>query len=146
MTRLSHHSGSRSSRHPDLNRPRASARRRSAIVGQRRAQASTTGTARDPRGRRFTPDEKAEALRLIVGGMKREAVAKHVGTSTQSLRRWYKAAEAAGSLPRPPEHGPTAATKSTVSDDTTQPSTKAQSTSAPKDPGAGLGEHEVAAI
>jgi putative transposase len=146
MARLSHPSGSRSSDHPDRRQPRSCKRRRPAPVGPRRAQASTTGVARDPRGRRFAPEEKAEALRLIVGGMEREAVAKHIGTTTESLRRWYKAAEAAGSLPRPLEHGPTAATKPAASDSATGPSAKAPSTSAPKDPGAGLGEHEVSAI
>ena len=92
------------------------------------------------RGRRFTPEQHTEALRLIVGGMAREAVAAHIGCTTESLRRWYDGAKAAGTLP-------SAATPAKQTPPAREvPPAAAPVTSAPKDPGAGLGEHEVAAI
>ena len=70
-------------------------------VGRHRAAAPRRAPASAPdlRGRRFTPEEHAEALRLIVGGMGRDAVASHIGCTTESLRRWHEGAKAAGTLP-----------------------------------------------
>ncbi|HLB81298.1 MAG TPA: DDE-type integrase/transposase/recombinase [Dongiaceae bacterium] len=95
------------------------------------------------RGRRFTPEQHAEALRLIAGGMQRAAVAKHIGATTESLRRWYAVAKAAGTLPASP--APTASAKSRAQVRAAAPPPTPTS-SAPKDPGAGLGEHEVQTI
>jgi putative transposase len=78
---------------------------------------------------------------LIAAGMERKQVAKTIGCTTESLRRWYaegkkrrlvtkpRAAEAAEAAASAAETSPAAAAKS-----------------APHDPGVGLGEHEVKAI
>lgn len=123
-------SGSRSS---PSSRSRAPVRRRRAAAS-RRARA----TSPDPRGLRFSPEQHAEALRLIAGGMERAVVAKHIGTTTESLRRWVKAAGPAALALARSTATPSAPTSSTAP--TLAPS------SAPKDPGAGLGEHETKAI
>jgi transposase InsO family protein len=91
----------------------------------------------DLRGRRFTPEQRAEALRLLAGGMARVAVAQHIGTTTESLRRWAKAAP-----PASPSAVATAAGAAANSVESAAP----MPTSATKDPGSGLGEHEVASI
>jgi transposase InsO family protein len=85
------------------------------------------------------------------------AVATSVGTTPESLRRWYNAAKAAGTLPAPsrpsgvasPSSAEAAAktVKATAAAGTRPvPSVPAPASSAPKDPGAGLGEHETKAI
>lgn len=89
------------------------------------------------RGRRFSPEAHAHALSLIAAGMKRDEVARSVGCTTESLRRWYHEAKRKGLVvvAAPGD----AATASAI------PSTSVLS-SAPHDPGAGLGEHETKAI
>jgi transposase InsO family protein len=94
------------------------------------------------RSRRFSTAEHARALSLIAAGMQREQVAKTIGCTTESLRRWYAEGKKRGLV--------------TVADKSTSASTAAAtiatawdpaaSSSAPRDPGAGLGEHEVKAI
>jgi len=73
--------------------------------------------------------------------MERAVVAKHIGTTTESLRRWVKAATAAGTMPTGIA-GETTAVIPTTSAPTVTPAPS----SAPRDPGAGLGEHETKAI
>ena len=101
------------------------------------------------RGRRYSPAEHARALSLILTGMEREQVAKKIGCSTESLRRWYVEGKKQGLVTKPrkgedassetkPATAEPAATKSAA--------TKPAATSAPLDPGAGLGEHEVKTI
>ena len=41
------------------------------------------------RSRRFSPAEHARALSLILDGIEREQIAKTIGCTTESLRRWY---------------------------------------------------------
>lgn len=101
------------------------------------------------RGRRFSPEEHARALSLIAAGMKRDEIAATIGCTTESVRRWYNESKRKGLVTAsdakpgttttqapapmpPPPADPTAAAP--------PPS------SAPHDPGAGLGEHEVQAI
>src|SRR5690242_4136474 len=48
------------------------------------------------RGRRFSPEDHERALSLIAAGMKRAEVAKTVGCTTESLRRWYQEAKQKG--------------------------------------------------
>jgi transposase len=48
------------------------------------------------RSRRFSPEQHAHALSLMVDGMKREQVAKTIGCTTESLRRWYAEAKQQG--------------------------------------------------
>ena len=93
------------------------------------------------RSRRFSPEQHAQALSLIVAGMKREQVAKTIGCTTESLRQWYKEAKKQGLVTEPSKAvGSTAAKLSTSA--TPEPTVK----STPHDPGAGLGEHEIKAI
>jgi transposase InsO family protein len=85
------------------------------------------------RSRRFSTAEQARALSLILAGMQRQQVAKTIGCTTESLRRWYKEGKRQGLVTTP---GAAAA----------EPAVAGPSSSAPRDPGAGLGEHEVKAI
>ncbi len=41
------------------------------------------------RSRRFSPAEHAHAFSLMLDGIKREQIAKTIGCTTESLRRWY---------------------------------------------------------
>jgi len=98
----------------------------------------------DKRGLRFTAEQHAEAVRLIAAGrLSREEIATHVGTTTESLRRWYAAARAMGTLPK--ADAPSAEAMAPAREAVPAP-VAASLTSAPKDPGSGLGEHEVATI
>jgi len=105
-------------------------------------------TVADLRGRRFSPEERQEALKLIVGGtLTRVKIATTVGTTTESLRRWYKEAKASGTLPAvgTPARVALAAPTPTVEPAPTGTATPA-ARSAPHDPGQGLAEHEVQTI
>lgn len=92
------------------------------------------------RSRRFSAEQHAHALSLMVAGMKREQVAKTIGCTTESLRRWYAEAKKQGLT--------TKHSKAASSSAATPPPVTAEpaANSAPHDPGAGLGEHEVKAI
>ncbi len=92
------------------------------------------------RSRRFSAAEHARALSLIVAGMERQQVAKTIGCTTESLRRWYAEGKKRGLVTK---LGKDEASASVAS--TTEPS-ESVAKSAPQDPGAGLGEHEVKAI
>jgi len=94
------------------------------------------------RGRKFSSEQHAHALQLIVSGMKREEVATSVGCTTESLRRWYSAAKRLGALPAAKGNGANGIAAVAVP---VEPSASA-ATTAPHDPGAGLGEHETKAI
>lgn len=90
--------------------------------------------------------------------MQREQVAEEIGCSTESLRRWYVEGKKQGLVAKPSKAEDTsAATKpgkaTTKPGKAEAPSTATKSaaaqlvaTSAPHDPGAGLGEHEVKTI
>ena len=92
------------------------------------------------RSRRFSAAQHAQALSLMVAGMEREQVAKTIGCTTESLRRWYAEGKKQGLVPKLDKGKDAAAESSAVSE------AKPASASAPHDPGAGLGEHEVKAI
>ena len=102
------------------------------------------------RGRRFSEAQHAKALTLIAAKMEREKIAAEVGCSTESLRRWYNEAKQKGLVDVPSKKA--GATKSTTAATTAAaaaaPAAAAgtSTSSAPHDPGAGLGEHEVKAI
>jgi putative transposase len=106
-----------------------------------------TGKPQGPQGRRFTDDQRKQALVLIAGGMERGEVAKAVGTTTESLRRWVQEAKAKGTMPAGPKPAPAStivAPKPAAG--AAEGSRPPRSPYAPTDPGQGLGEHEVAAI
>lgn len=109
------------------------------------------GGAQDPRARRFTAAQRIHALTLVVAGMTREAVARSVGTSTESLRLWIKAAKSKGTMPAPEQAAAAQrASKATPPGVPVASSPVAavakKSLYAPADPAQGLGEHETAAI
>ncbi len=87
------------------------------------------------RSRRFSPEEHAKGLSLIAAGMKRDEIAKSIGCTTESLRRWYQGAKQKSLVVAAPGNGAAAT-----------PIAPAPTSSAPRDPGAGLGEHETKAI
>jgi transposase InsO family protein len=94
------------------------------------------------KGRRFTPEQRQQALELVRAKvLPRTAIASFVGTTLQSLNRWEQEAEskvvAEGAKPAP---------TATASKPPTKAVSAARSPYAPRDPGQGLGEHEVAAI
>ena len=90
------------------------------------------------RSRRYSPAERERALSLISSGMTREAVAKTIGCTTESLRHWSNEARRKGLVVEP---GTIEASKDVV------PAAPTPTlSSVPRDPGAGLGEHEVQAI
>lgn len=96
------------------------------------------------RGRKFSAEEHAHALRLIVAGMKRDEVAASVGCTTESLRRWYVAAKRSGMLPAAKGNGGNGVAPSTPP--VLAPVAPSAPSSAPHDPGSGLGEHETKSI
>ncbi|MGI8478951.1 MAG: DDE-type integrase/transposase/recombinase [Gaiellaceae bacterium] len=95
------------------------------------------------RSRRFSTEEHAHALSLIAAGMKREEVATSVGCTTESLRRWYAEAKQKGLVVVTASNG---AGAKAASKPASVESTASPASSAPKDPGAGLGDHETKAI
>ena len=60
------------------------------------------GKKKGLQGRRFTSAQKNHALTLVASGMKREQVAKSIGTTEASLRRWVRVAEKTGTMPKVP--------------------------------------------
>jgi len=101
---------------------------------------ATTFRRQPLKGRRFALEERKEALDLIGSGMTRERVAGLIGTTTESLRRWIKL------------EGKTEVTVAGSSDGTAGQAGKDEdrrprrSIYAPKDPGQGLSDPEVAEI
>jgi len=95
-------------------------------------------------GRRFTLEQKQDALKLIASeSATREAIAKSVGTTTESLRRWRKEAIASGIMAQ------VAQVRVVQGNEPQAPpasSRTPRSPYAPTDPAQGLGEHEVAQI
>ena len=91
------------------------------------------------RGRRYSPAEHARALSLILAGMQREQVAEEIGCSTESLRRWYVEGKKQGLVTKGGKGKDMSAAAKPAA-------VEPAATSAPHDPGAGLGEHEVKAI
>ncbi len=82
-----------------------------------------SGTPVRKRVARFSPEVRQQALELILRGVPRREIAGKIGCSMESLRLWARAAEK--ELSGEPQ---------------------APAPTAPKDPGAGLGEAEVQAI
>jgi len=105
----------------------------------RRRKKATRRPNHDPRSRRFTDEHRRRALEMMVAGIPRVSVAEALGTTTESLRRWWNRAEQEDRLPPPP-----VTESKAVATDVAVPE-KAIS-KAPHDPGQGLGAHEVEAI
>lgn len=78
------------------------------------------GRRRQPqKGRRFTVEQRREAMRLIGSGLKRTEVARMLETTVESLRRWTKAQDIASALEKESPK-----TKSTPSTSTREPGAK----------------------
>jgi RNA-directed DNA polymerase len=118
---------------------------------QRAAKQGRADGGSSSAGRRFTAELKQHALVLVASGMKRTEVARAVGTTPESIRRWVKAAEASGTMPKPVASAqeatldPTTATANTESN-AQKPGCSPGSVYAPRDPGQGLSDIETAAI
>jgi transposase InsO family protein len=105
----------------------------------RRKKKKAKAPRSDPRSRRFTDEQRRRALEMMVGGIARVDIAESLGTTTESLRRWWKQAREDDRLPPPPE----AVAKPGETDGEIP---EKASSKAPHDPGQGLGAHEVRAI
>ncbi len=109
---------------------------------QAKAGGKTEGkrAARGPRGRptRFPPEVRQKALKLLLRGEPRSKTAAVIGCSVETLRLWARRAE---------EDLETSGNGvSTAEEGACRPVETETPTTAPKDPGAGLSEAEVAAI
>jgi len=93
--------------------------------------------------RRFTDEQKALALKLVDAGLERVKIAELIGTTTESVRKWASAVR---------EERPEATTATLRSAAEMGTSTgraeapKKRSIYAPKDPGQGLSDPEIAGI
>lgn len=122
-------------------------------MGKARSRKQSAKKPKGLQGRRFTEEQHKQALTLIAGGMERGEVAKAMGTTTESLRRWVAEARSKGTMPSGPKRSaasaPVAAAPAGaagVEASEAARSSRPRSPYAPADPGQGLGEHEVAAI
>lgn len=100
-----------------------------------RARAGSERETKEPRRRAtpFPPEVRQQALELILRRVPRAKIAQKFGCSTETLRLWARAAEKELQARSDGMNGEA-------------PSEEETPTTAPKDPGAGLSEAEVAAI
>lgn len=104
-------------------------------------------TSQPLKGRRFTPEQRQHAMILIDSGMERTRVAEVIGTSTESLRRWVAEAKRVSAIPeRSRERGENGTRRDVAEASVARAAVLSPSPYAPKDPGQGLSEPEVAAI
>lgn len=126
---------------------------------QRRQAKKGRGKTKSPRqkrsrrGRRYTDEQRQEALKLIAAGMTRPDVAKVIGATTETLRLWVNRARTQGTMPPPPSKAPkrgktAPAAKAAVHDvtDVAEAEVVTPSPFAPRDPGQGLAAEEQEAI
>lgn len=97
-------------------------------------------------GKRFSPEIKRQALELVSAGMARITIAKRFNTTPESIRNWVITAKADGTFP---SNGSGSKEPPPAAPPTSPPSPGEQpprASTAPLDPGSGLGAHEVGAI
>lgn len=107
-----------------------------------------SSAAKGLQGRRFTPEQKEHALKLVESEvLTRTAIAALLGTTPESVRRWLKEAEAKAEALQDVVSSASEA-DSAVETSPSKPHSSGRSRSpyAPRDAGQGLGPHEVAAI
>ncbi|MFC1643147.1 transposase [Myxococcota bacterium] len=97
-------------------------------------------------GRGFTDEQKQHALMLIVSGMERKKVAATIGTTTQSLGEWYRAAVQSETLPTPPVVDKPKDRAAASGQASSFAGTHRKSPYAPADPAHGLSVQEEACI
>lgn len=105
--------------------------------GKRRRLAKVSAKESGKR-RRFTEDQKELALKLVDAGLERVKIAQLIGTTTESLRRWVDSVKTPSVEP--------AAAKIAPAKSPEAEAPKKRSIYAPKDPGQGLSEPEIAGI
>lgn len=122
-------------------------------MAKRKNQKSNGSASPHPNGRRFTAEQKEAARALAATGvLPRASIAALMGTTAESIRRWVKEAEAdedrGTAEPSDDAKVAKAAAVAAATTTSTAPGKSGDKPSlyAPKDPGQGLGEHEVAAI
>ncbi len=120
--------------------------RTGSVDSRRRSHRATKRVKQPAKGRRFTPEQRAEALRRAVGGERRLDIAAAIGCTTEAIRGWVNGAKASGTLPAATNGTTNGSNGVKAAPATNGTAEAAPQTSAPKDPGSGLGEHEVAAI
>jgi putative transposase len=100
------------------------------------------------KGRRFTPEQKESACRLVAAGaLTRAAIADLMGTTVESLRRWVNEAEGeAQAAPATTQPEPKQPASPVEGHDKRNGKQRVGSPYTPCDPGSGLAEHEVEAI
>jgi putative transposase len=123
--------------------------------GKSKSNGKQTPQAQPAKGRRFTEEQKEAARKLVAAGvLPRTKIAELMGTTIESLRRWVLEAEAPASKA---EQEPAAEASAKAPDEAVaiaaagvakpaKKSSKSPSPYAPRDPGQGLGQHEVEAI
>jgi len=117
------------------------------------SKASNGRAAKGQQGRRFTPEQKEAARALVsTGVLPRASIAALMGTTPESIRRWVREAEAKDDETKEPSAAAGVAEAASVAASSSSNGGKSPtggaklSPYAPKDPGQGLGEHEVAAL
>jgi len=115
-------------------------------------------TAQPAKGRRFTTKQKEAAVALVATGvLPRASIAEMMGTTVESIRRWVMEADKKnGSAEEAPADEVATAALTVTATPKSSPRAGAAASSAsngkslspyaPKDPGQGLGAHEVSAI
>lgn len=110
-------------------------------------RSARNGKSRQPtpaKSNRFSAEQHAEALKLVADGKKtRIEIADSIGCTTESLRRWINANGRSSTNGVAKTNG--IATKAEVPTAVVSVEPKGMS-SAPHDPGSGLGEHEIKTI
>lgn len=113
-------------------------------MGKAKSSKSTNNNAN--RGRRFTPEQRAHALALVRAEMKRTEIARVIGTTEESIRRWVNAAAQGGAIVGGGGGEQAQSNEAAGVVATKDPTPAAQSPYKPKDPGQGLATYEVEAI
>lgn len=117
-------------------------------MAKKKHESKSNGSASQPaKGRRFTSEQKEAALALVsTGVLPRASIAALMGTTPESLRRWIMETAEPKSEAKEPAGEVAAAASVAASSNRSRAGNGKRSPYAPKDPGQGLGEHEVAAI
>lgn len=113
---------------------------------------SSKSNGQTTKGRRFSTEQKEAARKLVATGvLPRTSIAAFMGTTPESIRRWMLEVEPKRKQEQPAVDASEVAKAASVAASTST-GAKAPAGSGggspyvPRDPGQGLGEHEVAAI
>ena len=130
-------------------------------MAKKTSKQNSSSASQPAKGRRFTAEQKEVACLLDGSGvLPRTSIAALMGTTTESIRRWVHASSEGGETDgteEPASEAPAALATAAAAASTAPPPASTSSKEggngkpsssiyAPKDPGQGLGDHEVAAI